>query len=143
EEGTDPATLEDLLRPQDRRGLDPVGGEHAGGGAGGPVVDHHGHVARTGRLQPGRDPRGSKPEWCGNAHGATSLLAPLAGASLASGGWSSAPGHRNGAWGCVVPEARRPALCGVRPGACGARALRRVMVQLPDWTGPLSRAGRA
>src|SRR5262249_48238240 len=32
---------------------------------------------------------------------------------------SSPPGHRNGAWGCVVPEARRRALCGVRPGGCG------------------------
>ena len=34
---------------------------------------------------------------------------------------SSAPGHRNGAWGCVVPEARRLALSGVRPGACRDR----------------------
>src|SRR6516165_10924682 len=46
------------------------------------------------------------------------FFAPLAGgrpwgASLASGGWSSAPGHRNDAWG---------ALCGVRPGACGVIA---------------------
>jgi len=45
--------------------------------------------------------------------------ASLAGASLASGGVSSPPGHRNGAWGCVVPEARQLALCGVRPGGCG------------------------
>src|SRR5262249_8776347 len=52
----------------------------------------------------------------------THFIASLAGASLASGGVSSAPGHRNGAWGCVVPEARRLAPCGVRPGACGAHA---------------------
>src|SRR5689334_22913096 len=32
---------------------------------------------------------------------------------------SSPPRHRNGAWGCVVPEARRLAPCGVRPGGCG------------------------
>jgi len=32
------------------------------------------------------------------------------GASLASGGVSSPPGPRNGAWG---------AFCGVRPGGCG------------------------
>jgi len=37
-------------------------------------------------------------------------MASLAGASLASEGVSSPPGHRNGAWG---------ALCGVRPGGCG------------------------
>jgi len=55
-------------------------------------------------------------------------MASLAGAPLGraggaqnrgAGGVSSPPGHRNGAWGCVVPEARRPALCGVRPGGCG------------------------
>src|SRR5262249_14900657 len=39
------------------------------------------------------------------------VIASLAGASLASGGVSSPPGPRNGAWG---------ALCGVRPGGCGA-----------------------
>jgi len=33
-------------------------------------------------------------------------MASLAGASLASEGVSLPPGHRNGAWGCVVPEAR-------------------------------------
>src|SRR5262249_6324483 len=43
---------------------------------------------------------------------AAHLIASLAGASLASGGWSSPPGHRNGAWG---------ALCGVRPGGCGVK----------------------
>src|SRR5262249_57168640 len=37
-------------------------------------------------------------------------LASLAGASLASGGVSSPPAPRNGAWG---------ALCGVRPVGCG------------------------
>jgi len=63
-------------------------------------------------------------------------MASLAGAPLdraggaqnrGAGGVSSPPGHRNGAWGCVAPEARRPALCrrragercGVRPGGCG------------------------
>jgi hypothetical protein len=39
------------------------------------------------------------------------FTASLAGASLAAGGWSSPPGHPNGAWGCVVPEARWPAAC--------------------------------
>ena len=55
---------------------------------------------------------------------------------------SSPPGHRNGARGCVVPKARRLALCGVRPGGCG--------VALPVcFTGPplvlrrVSAAGRA
>jgi len=42
--------------------------------------------------------------------------------------FGSPPGHTSfrrragqhcGAWGCVVPEARRAALCGVRPGGCG------------------------
>ena len=47
-------------------------------------------------------------------HG-TELSASLAGASLASGGWSSPPGHRNGAWG---------ALSGVRPGGCGVTLLK-------------------
>jgi len=41
-------------------------------------------------------------------------MASLAGASLASGGVSSPPGHRNGAWG---------ALGGVRPGGCGVKRL--------------------
>src|SRR5580704_17662387 len=56
------------------------------------------------------------------------LVAFLAGASLGRAGgtqsygaegWSSPPGHRNGAWVCVVPEARRLALRGIRPGGCG------------------------
>jgi hypothetical protein len=42
------------------------------------------------------------------------MIASLAGASLASGGGSSPPGHRNGAWG---------AFCGVRPGGCGVTGL--------------------
>src|SRR5215471_20016716 len=42
--------------------------------------------------------------------GPASVIASLAGASLASGGVSSLPAHRNDAWG---------ALCGVRPGGCG------------------------
>jgi len=47
------------------------------------------------------------------------LMASLAGgrpwgASLASEGGSSPPGHRNGA---------RGALCGVRPGGCGVTLL--------------------
>ena len=46
-------------------------------------------------------------------------MASLAGASLASERRSSPPGHRNGPGRCIVPEARRPALCGVRPGTCG------------------------
>src|SRR6266851_160588 len=54
--------------------------------------------------------------------------ASLAGASLgrAGGAQNSSAGRRVLAagtpqrpWRCVVPEARRPALCGVRPGACG------------------------
>ena len=70
---------------------------------------------------------------------ATHFMASLAGASLASGGVSSAPGHRNGAWG---------ALCGVRPGACGVPTplqdtLRRVTALPPEQTGPRSPAGRA
>src|SRR6185312_12111176 len=47
-------------------------------------------------------------------HFAAHWIASLAGASLASEGVSSPPGHRNGAWG---------ASCGVRPGACGAHRL--------------------
>src|SRR5690348_7454763 len=43
-------------------------------------------------------------------------------------------GHRNGAWGCVVPEARRPALCGVRP-----QRLRRA--GRARWTAGFSRGG--
>ncbi len=45
---------------------------------------------------------------------APQFMAPLAGASLASGGVSSPPGHRNGA---------RGALCGVRPSGCGVTLL--------------------
>src|SRR5262249_56566678 len=61
---------------------------------------------------------------------AAHLIASLAGrraggapgsTALASGGVSSPPGHRNGAWGCVVPEAHPLALCGVRPGGCGVK----------------------
>ncbi len=37
------------------------------------------------------------------------------GGLLASGGGPRRRGHHNGAWGCVVPEARQPALCGIRP----------------------------
>jgi len=68
---------------------------------------------------------------------AAHIIASLAGASLGraggaqdrgAGGVSSPPGHTScrrraskhcGAWGCVVPKARRLALCGVRPGGCG------------------------
>src|SRR5215831_19747887 len=47
------------------------------------------------------------------------LVVPEARQIAARGVGSSAPGHRTGAWGCVVPEARPLALCSVRPGACG------------------------
>src|SRR5262249_10656087 len=52
-------------------------------------------------------------------------MASLAGASLASGGVSSPPGHRNGAWG---------ALCGVRPGGCGVTSVadKRPIATRPD-----------
>src|SRR5262249_61432999 len=59
--------------------------------------------------------RGHRP---GGYRGAHCVASP-AGASLASGGVSSSPGPRNGAWGCVAPEARPLALCGVWPGGCG------------------------
>src|SRR4029077_4285130 len=62
-------------------------------------------------------------------------MASLAGASLASGGVSSPPGHRNGAWG---------ALCGVRPGGCGVIlpvADKRYPATRPDQAGPDSTAG--
>jgi hypothetical protein len=52
----------------------------------------------------------------GGETGHTGFIASLAGAShgraggaqsCGAAGVSSPPGHRNGAWGCVVPEARR------------------------------------
>ncbi len=78
-------------------------------------------------VERGHDPLQRRPA-LGSQQRQSHLSAPLAGASLGraggarndrAGGWSPAPGHRNGAWGCVVPEARRLAVCGVRPGACG------------------------
>src|SRR6266851_1924627 len=60
-------------------------------------------------------------------------MASFAGASLSSGGVSSPPGHRNGAWG---------ASCGVRPG-CGVRlpvADKRHLATRSDAAGPGSTA---
>src|SRR5215469_10879561 len=73
-------------------------------------VDALEHLVRTERLVQVLDPDGLA---AAGHHGVSAHIASLAGASLASGGWSSAPGHRNDAWG---------ALCGVRPGACGTSA---------------------
>ena len=65
------AAGEHLLGPQHRRGLDPVGGEHPGGGVPRPVVDDQGHVGRAAGLEPGGDAGG--PE----AAGAVTLMARI------------------------------------------------------------------
>src|SRR5215472_13698544 len=64
------------------------------------------------------------------------------GASLASEGGPRRRGHRNGAWGRVVPEARRLAPCGVRPRRllrCGGRGFSRWSESAPGdherWVG--------
>ena len=59
-----------LLAPQHRRGLDPVGGEDAGGGGVGAVVDDQGDVEAAGRLQPGGDAAGPETLRRGHAHDA-------------------------------------------------------------------------
>ncbi len=65
-----PAVRENLLRPQHRRRLDPVAGEHAGGGVVRAVVDHQRDVARAAGLQPRGHPRRSEAHRRGHAHGA-------------------------------------------------------------------------
>jgi len=70
----DLAALEDLLGPQDRRGLHTVGGEDAGGGAAGPGVDHEGQVRVAALLDPGGDARGRESLCCRHAHGATPIV---------------------------------------------------------------------
>ncbi len=66
DDGGDRAALEDLLGPEHGGGLDPVGGEDAGRGERGAVVDDQGEVRGAGGLDPGGD--AGRPEAQGRGH---------------------------------------------------------------------------
>src|SRR5690606_10934373 len=70
--------LEDLLGPQDGRRLDAVGGEDAGGGAAGTVVDHEGQVRVPALLDPGGDARRRESLGCRDTHCVSSFTSPPA-----------------------------------------------------------------
>ena len=105
---------EHLLRPQHRRGLDLVAGEHAGGGAAGAVVDDEREVEPPAVLDPGGDAGG--PEALRRAVMLTAPLPSAAGPCLgqAEGQVHALHGAARGALGEVVdrgdgdqPAARR------------------------------------
>src|SRR5260370_30334641 len=125
------AALDDLLRPQHRRGFDPVGGEHSRDGAGRPVVDDHGHVPAAGGLQPGGDAGGPEPYGGRNAHGAT----PWVDRPAVSG----RPSMRLAAWtawpAAPLPRLSRAATTTARPACASAAACRCAMLE------PLGAAG--
>ena len=66
------AAGQDLLAPQHRRGLHPVGGEDARRGCRRPVVDHDGDIGIAGCLDPGGDPSGPEAGRAGDCHGCDS-----------------------------------------------------------------------
>ena len=70
-DGPRAAVGQDLLRPQNRRRLHPVCGEHSGGSVERAVVDDQGEVPAAGRLQTGGHSGGPEALRCGHAHGAT------------------------------------------------------------------------
>ena len=61
DDGAQPPGGQHLLRPQHRRGLDLVAGEHAGGRVRRAVVDDQGEVEGAGGLEPGRHAGGAEP----------------------------------------------------------------------------------
>jgi hypothetical protein len=69
--GADGPTADDLLGPEHRRGLHPVGGEDTGDGRVRAVVDHQRHVRGAAGLEPGGDARRPESLRSGHAHGAT------------------------------------------------------------------------
>src|SRR5262249_29875658 len=115
-----PAAAQHLLRPQHRRGLHPVGGEHPGGGTKKPVVDDHGDVTNAGELEPSRHPSGTKPQRSGNAHGET----PCWDKPTVSG----RPSMRLAAWtawpAAPLPRLSRTATTTARPACTSAAACR-------------------
>jgi hypothetical protein len=66
--GIRPSVGDGGARPGDRRGLDPVAGEHRGGVVVGAVVDDERHVRSAGGLQAGGDARGPEAAWGGDGH---------------------------------------------------------------------------
>ena len=62
------AVLDDLLAPQDRVGLAPVGGEDRGGVVVGAGVDHQGHVLAAAGLQACFDAGSGEAGGMGDAH---------------------------------------------------------------------------
>ena len=88
----DGAVLDDLLAPQDRVGLAPVGGEDAGGVVRRAVVDDEGEVLGAGGLQAGGDAGGAEAGGMGDGHGDRCAPGLLDGDGRVDGVPTSSPG---------------------------------------------------